>query len=185
MKPDIRQTELLGLMSIRNSIFEDKRGSFEKLYSSDQTSINLKGARLEQVNISTSHKRGTIRGLHFQREPFTDIKLVRCTRGSIWDVTVDIRMGSSTFLKWHAEVLSSRNRRGLLIPAGFAHGFQSLTNNVELIYCHFAPYRIDAEGGISPFDTNLRIPWPLEVTEISDRDYNLRPIDSSFAGLNP
>src|SRR5690606_4870438 len=114
--------------------------------------------------------RGTVRGLHYQRSPYSETKLVTCTEGAVWDVVVDIREESPTFLHWHAEELSESNGRALLIPAGFAHGFQTLSDNVTLIYCHDVPYHASAESGLHPKDPMLNIPWPLTITAISSRD---------------
>jgi dTDP-4-dehydrorhamnose 3,5-epimerase len=122
--------------------------------------------------------------MHFQYPPHSEMKLVSCLRGEIWDVAVDIRSGSPTFLHWHGLSLSANNCRALMIPEGFAHGFQTLTDDVELLYCHSAAYFAGADGGLNPLDSQLAIVWPLKATEISDRD-RLHPlINSSFKGVN-
>jgi dTDP-4-dehydrorhamnose 3,5-epimerase len=104
-------------------------------------------------------------------------------RGEVWDVAVDLRAGSPTFLRWHAERLSAENGCALLIPEGFAHGFQALTDDVELIYCHSVAYSPQAEGGHNPRDVRLGVDWPLEITEISARDAAHPLLDSQFEGL--
>jgi dTDP-4-dehydrorhamnose 3,5-epimerase len=111
------------------------------------------------------------------------MKLVTCIRGEVWDVAVDVRAGSPTFLQWHAERLSPENGRALLLPEGFAHGFQALTDEAELLYCHSAPYVPGAEGGLNPRDPRLEIAWPLAITDMSARDAQHPLLDANFAGL--
>ena len=121
--------------------------------------------------------------MHFQYPPSAEIKLVSCIRGEIWDVAIDLRANSPTFLQWHAEHLSADNGRALLIPEGFAHGFQTLTDDVDMVYCHSAPYVAAAEGGLNPLDPYLKISWPLPIAELSIRDNQHRLIDAGFEGL--
>jgi dTDP-4-dehydrorhamnose 3,5-epimerase len=113
------------------------------------------------------------------------MKLVSCLRGEVWDVAVDLRPDSPTYLAWHAERLSADNRQALLIPEGFAHGFQALTDDVELLYCHSAAYAPQAERGLDALDPRLAIPWPLPLAERSPRDEGLPRIDASFTGVRP
>ena len=122
------------------------------------------------MNHSITRQRGTIRGLHYQSPPHTETRLVSCIRGEIYDVAVDLRPDSPTFLRWHAELLSPENGRGLLIPEGFAHGFQTLTDDCEIIYCHSRAYAPTAEKGLRYNDPAVAIAWPLAPTVISDRD---------------
>jgi dTDP-4-dehydrorhamnose 3,5-epimerase len=138
-----------------------------------------------QINHTFTAKRGTIRGLHYQKHPHVEMKLVSCLRGIVWDVAIDLRAGSPTFLHWHAQELSAENCKALLIPEGFAHGFQALTDDVDLLYCHSAAYNAQSEVGLHPMDHALEIQWPLDVTEISQRDANHPPITREFAGLVP
>jgi dTDP-4-dehydrorhamnose 3,5-epimerase len=112
-----------------------------------------------------------------------EMKLVSCLRGSVWDVAVDLRKGSDTFLHWQGEELTADNQRALLIPEGFAHGFQALTDDVELLYCHSAPFRDEAQGALNPRDHKLAIEWPLEITQISDADAHHPMIDQDFTGF--
>jgi dTDP-4-dehydrorhamnose 3,5-epimerase len=123
-----------------------------------------------------------VRGLHFQYPPCEETKVVSCMQGSIFDVAVDIRRSSPTFLHWHAEVLSSDNMKSLLIPEGFAHGFQTLSEDCILIYLHTASYAPEAEGGMNVKDPRLSISWPLQISGLSDRDSNCPYIDDSFEG---
>ncbi len=125
---------------------------------------------VSQINQTFTEKSGTVRGLHFQYPPHSEMKLVNCLRGSIWDVVVDIRSYSPNFLKWCAVELSAKNNRALFIPEGFAHGFQTLSDKCELLYLHSSPHVPDAEGALNPVDPSLGINWPLHISAISIRD---------------
>jgi dTDP-4-dehydrorhamnose 3,5-epimerase len=135
-----------------------------------------------QINHTATGHRGTVRGMHFQRPPHAEDKFVSVVRGEVFDVAVDLRRNSPTFRQWHAEHLSADNGRSLLIPKGFAHGFQTLTDDCELIYLHTARYAPDAEGGLDPLDPMLAIEWPLTVTDLSARDRAHPPLSSNFDG---
>jgi dTDP-4-dehydrorhamnose 3,5-epimerase len=111
------------------------------------------------------------------------MKLVSCIRGEVWDVAVDLRKGSETFLQWHAEHLSTENGRALLIPEGFAHGFQTLTDDVELLYCHSVAHSATAESGLNATDPTLAVTWPLPITERSPRDMQHPMLDEQFTGV--
>ena len=140
---------------------------------------------MAQINHTLTRRRGTVRGLHFQNPPHAEDKLVSCLRGSVFDVGVDLRQGSATFLHWHGEILSADNGRGLLIPRGFAHGFQTLEDDCELLYLHSSAYVPKAEGALNARDPRLNIHWPLEFTDISERDTNHPPITHEFTGIQP
>jgi dTDP-4-dehydrorhamnose 3,5-epimerase len=124
-----------------------------------------------------------VRGLHYQQPPHAEIKLVSCLKGEIFDVAVDLRKNSPTFLHWYGEVLTEKNQRSLLIPEGFAHGFQTLTNDCELIYLHSAPYVKEAEAALNITDYRINISWPLEITELSERDRLHPMIQNDFEGF--
>lgn len=172
-----------GLFRVVRELREDERGRFSRLFCADElVNAGWNGA-IAQVNQSVTSRQGTVRGLHFQLPPHAEKKLVSCLRGEIWDVAVDLRSGSPTFLQWHAEILSEANQVALLIPEGFAHGFQALTDDAELLYCHSERYVPSAEGGLNPCDPSLSIPWPLPITVISDRDRGHAPVADGFTGL--
>ena len=118
-------------------------------------------------------QKGTIRGMHFQRSPMAEIKIVKCLNGSIFDVMIDMRSNSSTFLNWYGERLSAENMKMMYIPEGFAHGFQTLEKNSELLYLHTESFSPKYEGGVRFDDPDLAIDWPLPVTDISERDRGL------------
>jgi len=161
----------------------DARGYLERVFDVDGTAPMLPFGTVAQVNRTVTALAGTVRGMHFQRPPHAEIKLVHCTRGSVFDVAVDLREGSPTYLQWHGEILSADNLRCMRIPEGFAHGFQSLQPDSELIYVHSQPYRPESEDGVRPLDPRLAITWPMEIALISDRDNNHRLIGTTFQGV--
>ena len=174
---------LAGLRMVERQVSGDSRGFLARLFCADELSSQGWDKPVNQINHSLTAKSGTVRGLHFQVPPHAEMKLVSCLRGRVWDVAVDLRRGSETYLQWHAEELSEDNCRALLIPEGFAHGFQTLTDGVELLYCHSAAYHPKAEGGISPRDARLAIAWPLEIVVMSDKDARHPTIDEGFEGI--
>lgn len=138
---------------------------------------------IAQINHTLTRKKGAVRGMHFQRPPHAEIKLVSCLKGEIWDVAIDLRSDSATFLQWHGETLSAENRKSLLIPEGFAHGFQTLTEDCELIYLHTSAYHPESEGALNATDPKLAIAWPLAISDISERDRNHKSIEQDFQGI--
>lgn len=172
-----------GLKRVTRHKLGDQRGFLSRLFCADELAAAGWVKPIAQINQTYTRERGTVRGMHFQRPPFAEMKLVTCIRGAVWDVAVDVRAGSSTFLGHHAEELSAENGVALLIPEGFAHGFQALTDDVELIYCHSASYAAAAEAGLNPGDPRLDIAWPLEITVLSARDANHPLIDNEFGGV--
>ena len=178
-----QQTPLAGVYCIEPRPIHDARGYFERLFcQQDFQAIGL-ARPIVQMNHSLTMQQGVIRGLHFQSPPCAEAKIVRCLRGAIFDVAVDIRAGSPTFLQWHGEILSSENGRMLYLPEGCAHGFQTLDEQVELLYLHTAQYAPQHEGGLHWADPKLGIHWPLEPTDISERDQCHALIDEQFQGI--
>ena len=161
----------------------DSRGAFARLFCQRELEAYLGGKSIVQINYSRTLKAGSIRGLHFQKPPYSEIKFIRCIKGSVWDVAVDLRANSSTFLHWHAEVLSDKNMSTMLIPEGFAHGFQALENGSELLYLHSNYYSPDAEDGLRYDDPALDIVWPFEIKDLSIRDLNFPLIDAAYKGI--
>jgi len=172
-----------GLTVVERTPVEDSRGHLTRLYSTRAFDALGLEKPVVQINHTLTRRAGTVRGLHFQRPPHAETKLVLCLRGEVLDVAVDLRKHSPTLLRWHAETLSASNLRGLLIPEGFAHGFQTLSPDVELIYLHTADYAPAAEDGVHPLDPRLGIEWPLEITEMSDRDRGCRMLAPDFDGV--
>jgi dTDP-4-dehydrorhamnose 3,5-epimerase len=165
-------TPLAGSFVIDMECFRDDRGFFSYTFNRSQFKENGLPEEIFQSNVSFNHRAGTLRGMHFQIAPKAQPKLVRCTAGAIFDVIIDLRPQSSTRLKWFGVELSSENRRSLFIPAGFAHGFQTLTDSTEILYDMFAGRAPEAERGVRYNDPAFGIRWPMEVAVISERDRN-------------
>jgi dTDP-4-dehydrorhamnose 3,5-epimerase len=179
---EIGDTPLPGLKIVRRQRVGDSRGFLSRLFCADEMAAVF-GVPIAQINHTFTARKGTVRGMHFQRPPHAEIKLVSCLRGEVWDVAVDVREGSPTFLRWHAERLSADNGQALLIPEGFAHGFQTLTDDVELLYCHSAAHAEHAEAGLDPKDPGLAVTWPLPFTELSARDAGHAGLTDAFRGV--
>ena len=180
----ITPTPMLGAFTIETSGFEDDRGRFVRFFCDEQLEEILGNKTVRQINYSLTVKKGTIRGMHFQYPPKTEVKMVRCINGSVFDVMVDLRKNSETFLQWHGETLSADNMKMLYIPEGFAHGFQALEQNCEMLYLHTELYTPACEGGIRHDDPAVGIRWPLEVSDISERDSIHSLLTSDFEGID-
>ena len=178
-----KPTPLHGSYIIELSPFSDARGWFARTYCSKEFQQIGHNKQWVQLNHSATFKTGTIRGMHYQMQPFSEIKMVRCIAGKVFDVIVDLRRHSSTFMQWFGAELSAANKKMLYIPEGFAHGFQTLEDNSELIYHHSEFYNTAAEAGIKYDEPLINIQWPLPLTEISDRDKNHPYITEHFKGI--
>jgi dTDP-4-dehydrorhamnose 3,5-epimerase len=176
-------TPLPGVVSVQRKTLEDQRGFLSRFYCADEFREIGADKPIAQINHTLTRQKGAVRGLHFQHPPYSETKLVSCLKGEILDVAVDLRANSPTFLHWHGEILSAANRKSLLIPEGFAHGFQALSEDCELIYLHTAPYQPGAEGALNVRDPKLNIAWPLPMTDISERDNNHPFIGPDFQGI--
>ena len=163
-------TSLDGVWLIHVEPVHDSRGSFARTFSADEFQAHGLETNFPQHSISFSSRKGTVRGMHFQREPHSEVKLVRCTSGAIWDVIIDIRPGSPTFGQWRGFELSDKNRRQLYVPKGFAHGFQTLGDDAQVSYLISEFYTPDAASGVRHDDPSFGIVWPLAVTALSERD---------------
>lgn len=179
----VSATPLAGLMRLQRIVRRDDRGFLERLLCVQELAPVLGARQVRQVNRSLTRQAGSIRGMHYQHPPHSEMKIVSCLRGAVLDVAVDLRAGSPTFLQWHAEELSAGNHVALVIPEGFAHGFQTLEDDCELLYFHTADYAPAAEAGLDALDPRLAIPWPLSVTDRSARDESHPLIDERFKGL--
>ncbi|CAN5882301.1 dTDP-4-dehydrorhamnose 3,5-epimerase [soil metagenome] len=182
---NVIDTPLPGLRMIERHRLVDARGFFSRFFCAEALAAAGFDRSIAQINHTRTHRRGSVRGLHFQYPPHAETKLVSCLSGEIFDVVVDLRRDSSTFLQWHAEVLSDYNGRSLLIPQGFAHGFQTLSDEAVLIYLHSAPFEATAQGALNVRDPALAIDWPLPFADISERDANHPLIGVDFTGLDP
>jgi|SRR5690606_23180784 len=178
------ETAFDGVWQILSAPVGDTRGSFARLFC-DVTHRDVTGKNFipVQINRSVSALKGTLRGMHFQHPPALESKIMRCTRGRVLDVVVDLRLGSRTFLQHLAVELSAEANNALVIPAGFAHGFQTLEADCEMLYLHNAPYAKEHEDGLLHDDPLLKIIWPLPVSVLSDRDRGFKPLSEDFKGI--
>ncbi len=179
----ITDLSLAGLKRIERLPIVDERGAFTRLFCATELATAGWTKPVMQINHSCTNQVGAVRGLHFQYPPHAEMKLVMCLKGAVWDVAVDLRAGSPTFLHWHAEELSADNGVALLIPEGFAHGFQVLEPQSEVIYCVSASYAPSAESGLLADDPRLGISWPLPITLRSLRDTAWPSLDEKFSGI--
>ena len=166
----VHKTPLAGAFVIETAPRGDDRGKFTRLFCAGEFATVRPDLHFVQVNLSVTRHAGTVRGLHFQRPPFSEAKLIRCLRGRVFDVAVDLRLTSPTFGQWFGVELTGDNEREFFIPEGFAHGFQTLTDDVEMLYQHTAPYAPESEAGVVYDDVTLAITWPLPVKVVSNRD---------------
>jgi dTDP-4-dehydrorhamnose 3,5-epimerase len=181
---EVFETPIAGLKVLQRKPIGDSRGYLERMFCANELDwLFPRSQRIVQINHTLTPKQGTIRGLHFQYPPHSEGKFVSCIQGEVFDVAVDLRRGSATFLRCHAEVLSAGNHKSLFIPEGFAHGFQTLTADCGMLYFHTAFHEPDAEGALNAQDPALDIRWPLEVTERSARDAAHPLISSDFEGV--
>jgi dTDP-4-dehydrorhamnose 3,5-epimerase len=176
-------TPLAGVILIHRSPREDSRGFFERLYCIDELRQAGMTMSIAQINRTLTKTRGAVRGLHFQHAPAAEHKVVSCLRGRVFDVAIDLRRGSTTFLQHFAVELAGDQPCSLLLPPGIAHGFQTLHEDCEMLYLHDQPYAPQYEGGVSIRDPRLGIAWPLEITQISERDAGFAMIDDAFEGI--
>ena len=179
----IAHLPLEGLKLITRRRLGDSRGFFSRIFCAEELAMAGWCKPIAQINQTVTPKSGTVRGMHFQHPPYSEMKLVTCLRGKVYDVAVDLRQGSPTFLSWHGEILSADNNKAMLIPEGFAHGFQALTDEVELLYCHSASYAAKFEGGVHPADPKFGIAWPMQIAMLSERDSSHALLTDFFSGI--
>jgi len=164
-------TPLAGLVTLTRHPRRDERGYLERLFCEQDLAAFLPpGKRIVQINRTLTRTPGTVRGMHFQRPPHAEVKIVTCLRGAIFDVAVDLRSDSPTRLEWHGIILSADCHDALVIPEGFAHGFQTLAADTELLYFHTAAWAAEAEAALNPLDPVLGIRWPRPIADLSERD---------------
>jgi dTDP-4-dehydrorhamnose 3,5-epimerase len=163
--------------------YVDERGEFCRLFCLNELKDILGDRKIVQINRSVTRKSGTVRGMHFQNPPCAEMKLFQCTRGRVFDVVIDIRKDSPTYLSWAGVELSPDLRKMVIIPEGCAHGFQALTDDAEVLYFTTAFYAPDYEGGIRFDDPKIDIHWPLPERGVSERDMNHPLISDSFKDI--
>ena len=174
---------LKGSYTIDLDVFTDDRGWFARTFCKKEFELIGHDKEWVQMNHSFTIKKGSIRGMHFQLPPFSEIKMVRCISGAVYDVIIDLRKDSATFLQWAAIELSATNKKMIYIPEGFAHGFQTLSDNCELIYHHSQFYTPGVEAGIQYNDQLINIKWPLPLTNISTKDNHYPLLNINFKGI--
>lgn len=181
---EIEKTPIEGVFVVKAKPIGDARGYFERFFCSDEFNEIGFNAPVAQINHSLNNEVGVVRGIHFQWPPYNEMKLVRCINGEVYDVAVDLRKGSSTFLKYFGVKLSQQEHNYLLLPNGMGHAYQSLTAGAELIYVVSAPFTPEADCGLNPQDPAIGISWPVKIGQISDKDRNRKFIDKTFMGID-
>lgn len=177
------ETKLKGAYIIELTPHKDERGIFIRTFCEKEFQEIEHFKKFVQFNHSVNFKKGTIRGMHYQNPSFAETKLIRCINGSVFDVFIDIRNNSPTFLQWHGAEISKENMKMVFIPEGFAHGFQTLEDNTELLYYHTAFYNPNAEGNIRYDDPSINIKWPFAPAAISPRDSGYSFLTNNFKGM--
>lgn len=180
---NIEPTAIAGLCAIQLTPVGDSRGRFTRLFCERELAPIRPNLHFTQINLSQTRGRGIVRGMHYQRPPAAEAKLIRCLRGRVYDVAVDLRKDSPTFLQWRGCELTEDNDRAVFIPEGCAHGFQALTDDADLLYMHTAPWTPTCEAGVRYDDPRLGIAWPLPIIATSARDRGYPPIGGDYAGV--
>lgn len=178
-------TPLAGLKILQRKHLGDARGYLTRLFDAEELAELGWPGPVAQINETGTGERGTIRGFHYQKPPFAEAKLITVTQGAVLDIAVDIRKSSPTFLRHHAVELTAESGLSYLLPEGFAHGYQSLTDDVRMVYVHSAPYRAEAEAGLNIADPRLAIAWPLPIANLSARDQGFAMLPADFEGVIP
>ena len=179
----IVSTPIWGVSLAETTPYRDERGHFYRAFCRRELAPIIGNRQVEQINISRTDMVGAIRGMHFQRKPHAEMKLIRCIKGKVWDVVVDLRKSSDTYLQCYGIELSAKDCTMFVIPEGCAHGFQVLEPESELLYLHTASYSAESEGGVRFDDPLVSIRWPLPVSDVSERDKSHPFLQSSFSGL--
>ena len=174
------KTKLNGSFVIDLDKREDERGFFARLFCINEFDQNQADRNILQINNSLSRDKGTLRGIHYQLSPKSETKIVRCIKGSLWDVIVDLRPDSPTFLQWFGETLSAENRRMMFVPKGFGHGFITLEPDTEAIYFVTEFYSPEHERGLRWDDPKIGIEWPIEPVIISEKDRQHKDFDINY-----
>ena len=179
----VQDTPLADLKLVESVPHRDARGSFIRLFSASELRPLLGHREVAQINHSRTSHAGAVRGFHFQHSPHAEMKMVRCLRGKVWDVAVDLRAGSPTFLQWHAQELVQDDAQMVVIPEGFAHAFQALEPDSELLYLHTEFYHPPSECGLRYDDPRLAIEWPMQPRDLSSRDLEHPLLGPDFLGV--
>ena len=178
------EADIAGAWVVESTVFRDHRGAFSRLYCSRELQGVIGSRAIAQINQSKTCSIGALRGLHYQNPPHAEMKIVRCLKGRVFDVAVDLRRGSPTFLKWVSVELTPDSGVAFMIPEGCAHGFQVLEENSELLYLHTASYEPAAEGAVRFDDPRIGIEWPMEAMDLSARDSGHPHLTEAFRGID-
>ena len=179
----IEKTPLSGCFIVRADPFIDHRGIFARFFCEKELDVILEGKHIVNINFSRTKQAGSIRGMHYQTFPYAEMKFVRCMKGKIFDVAVDIRADSPTFLRWYGIELSAENMDMLFVPEGFAHGFQTLSDEAEVVYFVTEHYSKGNEGALHYCDPLIDINWPCAISDVSEKDAQHTFIDKTFRGI--
>jgi dTDP-4-dehydrorhamnose 3,5-epimerase len=179
----IIETQIAGLKVIKSDFFQDSRGLFSRFFCAKELELILNDRKIVQINSSITNNVGAIRGMHYQNNPCSEMKIIRCLKGRIYDVAVDLRKDSPTFLKWQGIELTPESNLAYAIPEGFAHGFQVLEEGSHLLYLHTAFYSPELEGAVRFDDPKINISWPLNPTGLSEKDKSHTYINEEFEGI--
>ncbi|MBX2853311.1 MAG: dTDP-4-dehydrorhamnose 3,5-epimerase family protein [Phycisphaeraceae bacterium] len=179
----ITPLKIAGAAVIQSEPRGDERGAFARWFCNQELAELMGDKQIVSINHSRTEDAGAIRGMHYQREPALDMKFARCIRGEVYDVIIDLRADSPTFLQWHAERLSPQKMNMIAMPEGVAHGFQAIDPGSEMFYLHTGYYAPEYEGGVRFDDPAVGIDWPMPPTVVSQRDRSLPLLDASFRGL--
>ncbi len=177
------ETSIPDAWEIESTAFQDNRGAFSRLFCSSESQEIIGSRSIAQINHSMTQNVGAVRGLHYQNAPHAEMKIVRCLKGRVFDVVVDLRNNSPTFLQWYGVELSPQNRRAFVIPEGCAHGFQVLEEESELLYLHTEFYTPSAEGAVRFDEPRISVDWPLSPTDLSTRDLSHSYLTDKFEGI--
>ena len=183
MKFDVEETPIQGVQVVTRSRFEDQRGYLEKHYDFVGFKEIMPDRCVQQMNHTYTRRAGTVRGFHLQLPPHQEVKVVACLRGRVFDVALDLRGNSPTFLEWFGCELTDRNQKALVIPPGCAHGVQTLEMDCEMLYLHSALYAPESEVGVSPLSSAISVDWPLQISNLSERDLNEQSNPATFKGV--
>lgn len=168
-----RYASIEGVAILERTVSMDSRGQFSKLFCAKDLNEQICNRKIEQINHSCTLAKGTVRGMHYQRAPHSELKIIACLRGKVFDVALDLRPESPTFGKTISIELDAHDNLSFIIPEGVAHGFQALESNCELLYAHTQTYKPEADSGINALDPDIAIRWPLPVNNQSERDKKL------------
>lgn len=173
-----------GVFLLERKSIVDERGLFERIFCPEELGEYWENRKICQVNRSLTKNVGAFRGFHFQKPPFCEMKFIQCVHGAVLDIAIDLRAHSNTFLQTFSYELTAKNNLAVILPEGFAHGFQVLEPESELIYFHSAPYKKEYEDGINYQDPRFEIKLPLPIKEISSRDQAFNYLDKNYKGIN-